>query len=279
MSATSDLEIVDDEHGFVVRRVVVGPLDTNCWILRSTTSSDAFVIDPGDEPSRIIDAASDLEVSAIVLTHSHWDHVLALPEVADKWGCDVLMHPDDAPVWPHELDHLSRFGHFDAGTATQQLLACGCSLSSPIGVSPWAGTTRPLHHGERLPLSSNQTAQVIHTPGHTPGGISVVVGNIVFSGDTLFPGGPGLTGWPCQTSPPSSTQSGTDCSRCPATPSCTPATATPPRSAPNNPTSRNGSHAVGEHSPQINMRMPPEPRSRPHARARGTAPNLHHSNE
>ena len=196
MSTTSDLEIVDDEHGLVVRRVVVGPLDTNCWILRSTTSNDAVVIDPGDEPSRIIDAASDLEVSAILLTHSHWDHVLALPDVADKWGCDVLMHPDDAPVWPHELDHLNRFGHFDAGTATEHLLACGCALSPPTAAAPWAGSTRPLHHNQQVPLGDNQTARIIHTPGHTPGGISVAVGNIVFSGDTLFPGGPGLTGWP-----------------------------------------------------------------------------------
>ena len=119
MSRAGDLEIVDDPNGVVIRRLIVGPLDTNCWILHGTHSANALVIDPGDEAARILDAVSDLHVSAIVLTHSHWDHVLAVPDVADTHGCEVLMHPDDISVWPLELDHLRREGHFDAGTATK----------------------------------------------------------------------------------------------------------------------------------------------------------------
>ncbi len=196
MSEAADLEIVDDAHGVVIRRVVVGPLDTNCWILHGTHSTNALLIDPGDEPTRILDAVGDLSVTAIVLTHSHWDHVLAVPGVVDALGCDVSMHPDDISVWPHELDHLQRVGHFDAGNATDALLACGCSLDFPPGTAPWTGTTRALHHGQHLTFGNDRPAQVLHTPGHTPGGISLVVGDHVFTGDTLFPGGPGLTGWP-----------------------------------------------------------------------------------
>lgn len=65
MSCVADIEIVDDARGVVIRRVVVGSLDTNCWILHGTHSTDALVIDPGDEASRIIDAVSDLQVTAI----------------------------------------------------------------------------------------------------------------------------------------------------------------------------------------------------------------------
>lgn len=159
MSEAADLEIVDDAHGVVIRRVVVGPLDTNCWILHGTDSTNALLIDPGDEPTRILDAVGDLSVTAIVLTHSHWDHVLAVPGVVDALGCDVFMHPDDNPVWPHELDHLQRVGHFDAGTATDELLACGCSLGFPPGTAPWTGATRALHHGQHLTFGNDRTAQ------------------------------------------------------------------------------------------------------------------------
>lgn len=82
--ALDDAEWIEDGSVIGVRRVVVGSLDTNCWALFSIT---------GDEPSRIIDATSDLDIRAVVLTHSHWDHVLALPEVADQWWADVLLSP------------------------------------------------------------------------------------------------------------------------------------------------------------------------------------------
>ena len=192
---TADTEFVDDVAGLIIRRVVVGALDTNCWIVADVASGHAIVIDPGDEADRLIDATSDLVVDAVVLTHSHWDHVLALPTVADAWGCDVLQHPDDAPVWPHELNHLSAHRHFDAGTATADLLACGCTLAPKPDIPMWTGRTEPVHHGQTIPLATDGI-RVLHTPGHTPGGISLLVADHVFTGDTLFPGGPGLTGWP-----------------------------------------------------------------------------------
>ena len=195
MTSSDDLEIVDDSAGLVVRRVVVGPLDTNCWIVATNDTRRAVVIDPGDEPSRLVAAVEDFSVAAVICTHTHWDHVLALPTVADEWGCAVHLHPDDGRVWPAELLHLDRHGHFDAGTATAELLGHGCTLAPPSGAELWSGEARELRHGQILRLDGRRL-EVIHTPGHTPGSASLRCGNHVFTGDTLFPGGPGLTGWP-----------------------------------------------------------------------------------
>jgi hydroxyacylglutathione hydrolase len=191
----ADIEIIDSSAGIVIRRVAVGPLQTNCWIVFDSDTTDAVVIDPGAESQRIIDAASDLHVRHIVLTHAHWDHVLALPAVNDACGVLPSAHPNDAAVWPHEQAFLTRHGHFDAGTATAELLQCGCTLRPDDDVPEWDGQTLALHDRQTIACGS-ASLTVLATPGHTPGGVSLVVGDHLFSGDTLFPGGPGLTGWP-----------------------------------------------------------------------------------
>ncbi len=191
MSAT---EIVDETAGVVLRRVVVGPLRTNCWIVHPYGSLSAVVVDPGDEPERVLAATAGLDDAAVVLTHSHWDHVLAVPALIEIWGLEPWMHPADKPVWPHELEYLARHGHFDAGTATAQLLEAGHSLttSQPL----WNGAFVPMGDGDTIRLD-RLDIRVLHTPGHTPGGVSLLVGGRhLLTGDTLFPGGPGLTGWP-----------------------------------------------------------------------------------
>ena len=186
----------------VLRRVVVGPLATNCWAVHARGSPEALLVDPGDEPDRILDAVADLRVVAIVLTHAHFDHVLAVPEVAAALRAPVLAHVRDGLVWPHELATLARTGHFDAGTATADLLASGEPLRPDPRRPLWDGRAdRLVGDGETLAVGLLDV-RVWHTPGHTPGGLSLVVAGRsggpghVLTGDTLFPGGPGLTGWP-----------------------------------------------------------------------------------
>ncbi|WP_375423072.1 MBL fold metallo-hydrolase [uncultured Friedmanniella sp.] len=194
--SAADLELVDDAHGLVLRRVVVGPLATNCWAIHPVGFRTSLLVDPGDEPDRLLDAVSDLTIAAIVVTHTHFDHVLALPELADATGAPVYAHPAEQPVWVHELDTLQRCGHFDAGTATAALRRAGHSLQPDQGQLLWHG--RPDHHlqdGDSL-HAGPLTVQARHTPGHTPGSISLTLPGHVLTGDTLFPGGPGLTGWP-----------------------------------------------------------------------------------
>ena len=180
----------------VLRRVVVGVLDTNCWVLHAAGDRRALIVDPGDEPERILAAAADLDVLAVLLTHAHFDHVLAVPEVASTLDVPVLAHPADAAVWPHELAAARRAGHWDAGTATDDLLArVPAALAFPPGGRLWDGVSEPAAGGQVLPIGP-LAVRVLHTPGHTPGGLTVSVDGHLLTGDTLFPGGPGLTGPP-----------------------------------------------------------------------------------
>jgi glyoxylase-like metal-dependent hydrolase (beta-lactamase superfamily II) len=186
----------------VLRRVVVGPLQTNCWVVHARGHRQALLVDPGDEPDVVLAAVADLDVTAIVLSHAHFDHVLAASSVAAALHAPVLAHADDAPVWPHELATLERTGHFDAGTATGELLAAGHPLRPDPAHPGWDGhVDRHLRDGDVL-RAGPLTAHVLHTAGHTPGGLSLYLPGgaahpgHVLTGDTLFPGGPGLTGWP-----------------------------------------------------------------------------------
>jgi hydroxyacylglutathione hydrolase len=187
--------ILDEQSGVTLRRIIVGPLDTNCWIVHATGRTEALLVDPGDDPDRLASEVSGLRVMAIVLTHAHWDHVLALPHLAQTLRAPVLAHPAEAAVWKHELHHLHTTGHWDAGTATNELLPSGI-LRPADGRTLWDGTIdMPLTDGEEL-LVEDLAVRVIHTPGHTPGSISLALPGHLLTGDTLFPGGPGLTGWP-----------------------------------------------------------------------------------
>lgn len=203
----------DQDVDAVVHRVIVGALATNCWLVHAVGDRSTLLVDPGDEPQRILDSVAHppgrrdaldtghdtgLDVVALVLTHAHFDHVLAVPAVAEALGLPVLAHPADARMWPGELDHLRRHGRWDAGTATADLLRSDASaLTPPPGWRPWDGITEPVTDGHEIRLGP-LTATLLHTPGHTPGGLSVVIGSHLLTGDTLFPGGPGLTGeqWP-----------------------------------------------------------------------------------
>jgi hydroxyacylglutathione hydrolase len=187
--------IVDPDHGVELRRVVVGPLETNCWVVRGLGTAAALLVDPGDEPDRVLAAVAGLDVVGIVLTHAHFDHVLAAGAVAGALDVPVYAHPAEERVWRHEVAQLRRTGHFDAGTATRRLLAAGTPPVPPTGLPLWTGAFAPVLDGHEWTVGA-LTVQALHTPGHTPGGITLSLPGHLLTGDTLFPGGPGLTGWP-----------------------------------------------------------------------------------
>ena len=187
--------LFDEDNGVVLRRWVAGALDTNTWVVHAPDSRDALLVDPGDDPERLAAAVQDLRIQAIVLTHAHWDHLLALPLLAELVDAPVLAHPAASEVWAHELQHLEEHGHWDAGTATGDLLPTGLLALDPER-RVWDGRIdAELADGDEL-VVGGLVVQVVHTPGHTPDGVTLAMPGHLLTGDTLFPGGPGLTGWP-----------------------------------------------------------------------------------
>lgn len=136
-------------------------VDNNVWIVGDDT--EVIVIDAPHDASAIASAVGDRNVVAIACTHAHDDHVRAAPKLAALTGAPVLLHPDDTVVW--ELTHPDR---------------------APDGA---------LHDGDRLEVAGIEL-EVLHTPGHAPGAVCFHAPALgaVFSGDTLFSGGPGATG-------------------------------------------------------------------------------------
>ncbi|MFF1873557.1 MBL fold metallo-hydrolase [Kitasatospora herbaricolor] len=136
-------------------------VDNNVWIVGDDT--EAVVIDAAHDAEAIAGALGDRRLVAIVSTHAHNDHIDAAPALAARTGAPVLLHPDDLPLW--KLTHPERLPEGE--------LADGQAIEV-------AGTT----------------LTVLHTPGHAPGAVCLYAPDLgtVFTGDTLFHGGPGATG-------------------------------------------------------------------------------------
>ncbi|MDH2414047.1 MBL fold metallo-hydrolase [Nocardioides sp. CER19] len=142
-------------------------VDNNVWVVGD--DAECIVIDAPHSVDDILAVVGDRTVRAIVCTHAHDDHVRVAPELSERTGAPILLHPDDKPVW--ELTH-GRIGEAD-GRRWDQDLADGQTIEV-------AGTT----------------LEVLHTPGHAPGAVCLSAPELgcVFTGDTLFDGGPGATG-------------------------------------------------------------------------------------
>lgn len=141
-----------------VHRLTVGPVDNNVFVVRCTQTGEAVLLDAANEHERLLDLCRRLDVRRVLETHGHWDHIQAVPAVRDA-GYEVGVTAADASMLP-SYDFV-------------------LEDDSVIGVG-------------RLRL------RTIHTPGHTPGSICFRVEGspLLFSGDTLFPGGPGATRFP-----------------------------------------------------------------------------------
>jgi hydroxyacylglutathione hydrolase len=160
----------------IIKRLVVGALSANCWIVGAEGSGEGIVIDPGGNYEDICRAIDDvgLKIGLIVLTHGHSDHIAALYEIQEKTGAEVAIHTSDA-------DFLEGRGSFSS--------QFGISYKTPHPPG------RLLHEGDTVGISGLDLT-VIHTPGHTPGSISLYMPGKVFTGDTLFRRGIGTTMMP-----------------------------------------------------------------------------------
>ena len=145
-----------------VKKLALGAYQTNCYLLFNDT--EALVSDPGYEADTILDALQGRKLRAILLTQGHFDHVGAVKELVAETGCDVYLHPAEATMPPMM-------------TAGQLYY------------------TKSYGEGSRLQLAGLDIS-VLHTPGHTPGSVCLLVDEHIFSGDTLFAGSCGRTDLP-----------------------------------------------------------------------------------
>jgi glyoxylase-like metal-dependent hydrolase (beta-lactamase superfamily II) len=151
--------------GLTITKVAVGPMDNNAYLLRCISTGEQLLIDAANEADRLIELIGSTGLATIVTTHQHRDHWMALPEVQRATGAATVAHPEDA-----------------AGIAVE--------------------TTRRVRHGEQVRVG-DAVLTVIHLRGHTPGSIALCYfpppgqdeeRPHLFTGDSLFPGGPGNTG-------------------------------------------------------------------------------------
>lgn len=154
--AASTLHLADTT--WEIHRVVVGPLDNNVFVLRCRQTGDAVLLDAANEHDRLLDLCARLGVRSVLETHGHWDHIQAVPQLRQA-GYDVHVTAEDAGKLPS----------YDQILADDIIIEVG-----------------------KLRL------RTIHTPGHTPGSMCFALQGapVLFSGDTLFPGGPGATKFP-----------------------------------------------------------------------------------
>lgn len=157
-----------------VKCLVVGAFQENCYL--ACQGNHAIVIDPGDDPTGIIEEIqkNHLILDAIVCTHAHLDHVGAVEKLMDATGAPFCLHEADATM---------------LHTVPTQALMFGLSAAQP------PKPTRLLKEGDVITADS-LTLEVIHTPGHTPGGICLKGEGVIFTGDTLFAGSIGRTDLP-----------------------------------------------------------------------------------
>ena len=141
------------DNDLQIDTIKCGRFDNNAYLLKNINTNEGIIIDAPEEPENIISQIGDTQVIAILITHNHMDHIAGLEE---------LRLFTKAPVWVHKADSKA--------------------------ISPSA--ERHLAGGESLRIGQLEIHS-IYTPGHTPGSTSYIVNNHLFTGDTLFPGGPG----------------------------------------------------------------------------------------
>ena len=152
-----------------IETIVVGPLQTNCSIIADEPTSQAVVVDPGDEAERIARALARMGATAVALlhTHAHFDHISGTAELSSLTGAPIRLHAADYPLYERLEEQAGLFG---------------------LSTGPPLPPDSPISDGEVIPFG-NSWLRAIHTPGHTPGSTCFLLEGrepVLFSGDTLF---------------------------------------------------------------------------------------------
>ncbi len=160
----------------ILQKFVVGPLENNCLIIADEESKEALVVDPADEPDRILDFIGEnhLKVKYIVCTHAHFDHVGALVDIKEGTGAIIVLHKDE--LFPYR-------------NVNKQAAMWGFSAD------PLPEPDMLVSEGDFLEVGGLRF-EIFHTPGHSSGGICLYGEGILVSGDTLFAGSVGRTDLP-----------------------------------------------------------------------------------
>jgi hydroxyacylglutathione hydrolase len=159
-----------------IQQLTVGPLEENCWLLADPDSREAVLVDPGDEPDRLLEAvaASGCTLGAVWLTHCHFDHVGGVAGVIRHMPVPIHRHAADGGFYERAVDNAARWG---------------------IVVENPPAATHDLAEGGTVTLG-RFTFDVWHVPGHAPGHVAFVGHGLCISGDVLFAGSIGRTDLP-----------------------------------------------------------------------------------
>ncbi len=162
----------------IVKALSVGSFAANCYIVGSSSAGKGMIIDPGAEAATILKTVQQmgLSISVVVLTHAHIDHVGAVREVKEKTGAQFALHEAERGL----------------------MMGGPMRMLTALGVAPVKSPPQPdrlLKDGDRIDID-DLSFEVLHTPGHSSGGICLLGHGVVFSGDTLFNYGIGRTDFP-----------------------------------------------------------------------------------
>lgn len=150
-----------------IETLAVGPLEVNCYVVGCGEHNLCAVIDPGDSSKRILAIIKEngWKLTHIINTHAHFDHVGANGKVKEATGARIILHKDDIPVLthPNTIDMANYMG---------------------LDISP--DPDEFMRDGDIIEICPCIKFEVLHTPGHSPGGVCLVLGDALFSGDTLF---------------------------------------------------------------------------------------------
>lgn len=157
----------------IIKTLIVGALENNCFIIADDNTKEALVVDPGDEPDRILEliTTNNFNVRYIVCTHAHFDHVGAISEIKEKTGAKITIHRDELEIYKAARDQAAFWGY---------------------ELDPLPEPDVFVSEGDKLEIG-NLRFDILHTPGHSPGGICLYGEGILITGDTLFAGSVGRT--------------------------------------------------------------------------------------